>query len=62
MMRMAGSMLVLAIVPLMAWRSPVVGGADVATLRKQVDILDADTRDLQTVSYTHLTLPTILRV
>ena len=48
MMRMAGSMLVLAIVPLMAWRSPVVGGADVATLRKQVDILDADTRELQT--------------
>jgi hypothetical protein len=46
MMRTAGSMLVLAIVPLMAWRSPV-GAADVATLRKQVDVLDAETNDLQ---------------
>jgi hypothetical protein len=46
MMRMAGSVIVLAIVPLMAWRSPV-GAGDVAALRKQVDALDAETNTLE---------------
>jgi hypothetical protein len=46
MMRMAGSVIMLAIVPLMAWRSPV-GAGDVAALRKQVDALEAETNTLE---------------
>jgi hypothetical protein len=43
--RMAGSIMMLAIVPLIAWRSPA-SGADVTALRKRVDALDAETNSL----------------
>jgi hypothetical protein len=48
MTRLAGSILMLAIVPLIAWRPPVIGSrGDVAALRKQIDALDAETNTLE---------------